>query len=190
MLRLKWGSSKSIFPILLILLLLIAGCGNNSSKPDNSSEKAKTDNTVVTKAGVVTYENYQKINFDSTYDDVKSILGAGTKKELNSDVDSYKWDDQGKTITIQTTNGKVSFKSQTNIGKTTANLTEDQFNKITKDMTFDQVVAILGPDYQEQNSKKSGKVITRFVAWVMPDSKSIKVKFQDDKVVNTNNYLK
>ena len=81
-----------------------------------------------------------------------------------------------------TLKGKVISKSQAKLGKTTTNLTEDQFNKITTGMSFDQVTSILGPDYQEINSKKSGNVITKLVAWIMPDSENIRVNLQDDKV--------
>ena len=180
----KLASSKFILPILMVLFLLnISGCGNKPSIPEQNTKP-------IVKAGVVTYENYLNIKFDTTYDDVKSILGEGTKNKKDDGILSYKWDDQGKTITIETLKDKIIFKSQTKLGKTTANLTEEQFKKITAGMTFDEVVAIFGPDYQEVNSRKSDNVITRLVAWVMPDSKNIKIRLQDDKVTKTYNYLK
>ena len=184
--------SKLILPILLVLFLLsISGCGNKPSSPASTPTPPPSQNAKpVVKPGVVTYDNYLNIKFDTTYDDVKSILGEGIKDELSADVIDYKWNDQGKTITIRTLKSKVVSKSQTKLGKTTPNLTEDQFNQITMGMTFDQATSILGPDYQEVTLKMSDTGIERFVAWVMPDSKNIKVRFQDDKVTKTYNYLK
>jgi len=200
----KSVSSKLILPILLLLFLLsISGCGNKSGSPSNTSTPPSTQNGTsvatpdatpnvkpVAKPGAVTYENYLNIKFDTTYDDVKNILGDAVKDELSTDVIDYKWNDEGKTITIRTLKGKVVSRSQSKLGKTTANLTEDQFKKITAGMTFDQVVSILGSDYQEVSTSKSDTATQRLVAWMMPDSKSIKVKFQDDKVTKSYNYLK
>lgn len=184
--------SKLILPILMVLFLFsISGCGNKPSSPASTPTPPPSQNAKpVVKPGVVTYENYLNIKFDTTYDDVKSILGEGIKDELSAEIVDYRWNDQGKTITIRTLLGKVVSKSESKLGKTTTNLTEEQFKKITTGMTFDQVTSILGPDYQEVNSKKSDNAIERLVAWVMPDSKNIKIKFQDDKVTKTYNDLK
>jgi len=184
--------SKFILPILMLLFILsISGCGNKPSSPASTPTPPPSQNAKpVVKPGVVTYENYLNIKFDTTYDDVKGILGEGVKDELSADIIDYKWNDQGKTITIRTLKGKVVSKSQAKLGKTTANLTEEQFIKITTGMTFDQVTSILGSDYQEVNLKKSDNVIERLVTWLMPDSKSIRVRFQDDKVIKTYNDLK
>ncbi|ODA38746.1 DUF3862 domain-containing protein [Desulfosporosinus sp. BG] len=200
--------SKLIFPILMILLLSVAGCGSTPSKPNNS-EKSSGDSTsqVPTSPapnsqdvkpnsstpanGVVTYENYLKIKLDTTYENVKSILGEGKKKAINSDVIDYTWNEQTKTILVQTNKGKVVTKIQSNLGKTTSKLTLDQFNQITTGMTFDQAVSILGPDYQEVSYKKNhANVILRNVVWMLPDSTSIKVYLQDGKVINKNTTLK
>ena len=184
--------SKFILPILMLLFILsISGCGNKPSSPASTPTPPPSQNAKpVVKPGVVTYENYLNIKFDTTYDDVKGILGEGVKDELSADIIDYKWNDQGKTITIRTLKGKVVSRSQAKLGKTTANLTEEQFIKITTGMTFDQVTSILGSDYQEVNLKKSDNVIERLVTWLMPDSKSIRVRFQDDKVIKTYNDLK
>jgi len=184
--------SKFILPILMLLFILsISGCGNKPSSPASTPTPPPSQNAKpVVKPGVVTYENYLNIRFDTTYDDVKGILGEGVKDELSADIIDYKWNDQGKTITIRTLKGKVVSRSQAKLGKTTANLTEEQFIKITTGMTFDQVTSILGSDYQEVNLKKSDNVIERLVTWLMPDSKSIRVRFQDDKVIKTYNDLK
>lgn len=201
-------STKFLLPILMLIFLFsISGCANKSGSPANTSTPPSAQNGTsattpgatsgaasnikpVPKPGAVTYENYLNIKFDTTYDDIKNILGDGVKDELSTDVIDYKWNDQGKTITIRTLKGKVESKSQSKLGKTTSNLTEDQFKKITSGMTFDQVTSILGTDYQEVSTSKSDKGVDRLVAWMMPDSKSIKVKFQDDKVIKAYNYLK
>ncbi|EGW37357.1 hypothetical protein [Desulfosporosinus sp. OT] len=95
-------SFKFILPILMILLLSIAGCASNPSNPSkpsnpeissggstspapgisqNATPGSSTATGAETKAGVVTYENYLKIKLDTTYDDVKNILGEGKKKQ-------------------------------------------------------------------------------------------------------------
>lgn len=176
--------SKLILPILMILLLSIVGCGSKPSQDD------KPLSSVVTKEGVVTYENYLKIKLDATYDDVKGILGEGKKREGKVDVVSYKWEDQDKTIEVQTNKGKIESKSQTKLEKTTAKLTEAQFNKITEGMTIEQVAAILGPDYGEVSSKKSDASTVTMVVWRLSDAKNVKVKLQDGKVTKTYNFLK
>ncbi|EGW37358.1 hypothetical protein DOT_4803 [Desulfosporosinus sp. OT] len=57
-------------------------------------------------------------------------------------------------------------------------------------MTVDQVVSILGPDYREVSYEKSAGAIIRSLIWMMPNSKFIKVKLQNDKVTDIYNFLK
>ena len=197
----KLVSSKLI--LSLFLLLSIAGCASKPSNPEissggstppapSTSQNAKPVGTgTEAKAGEVTYENYLKIKLDSTYDDVKSILGEGRKTATNSpDVFSYNWGESGKTINIQINKGKVEAKTQTMLGKTTSSLTEDQFNKVTKGMSFDQVVSILGPDYQESSYKKSANAVRRVVTWMRPDSTNVTIGLEDNKVFDKYNFLK
>lgn len=188
----KSGLSKLILPTLMILFLLsLAGCGGESNNVGNSSGKSTSPAPANSQiAGVVTYENYLKINLDTTYDDVKSILGEGTKKEIDADVVSYKWNEQGKNIVIRTNKGKVESKTQSDLGKTTSTLTIKQFNQVTTGMTLEQVVALLGPDYREVSTEKSADSILKSVIWMMPDSRFVKVKLQDDKVINTYDFTK
>lgn len=181
--------SKLILPVLMILFILsLAGCGSKSS---NTDAAPKPGISTPAKPEAVTYDNYLKIKLDSTYADVTSILGEGKKKPDDSpDVATYNWGGSGKTINIQTNKGKVEAKTQTMLGKTTPTITIDQFNKITKGMTFDQVASILGPDYQESSLKKSASAIKRVVLWMKPDSTNITVILQDDKVIGMYNFLK
>ena len=185
---------KLILPSLMFLfILIIGGCGNKPNNTGNSSaESISPAPSSSTPAEAVTYENYLKIKLDSTYDDVKSILGEGKKKaDNNPDVVSYNWGgSDGQTINVQINKGKVEAKTQAMLGKTTSTLTVDQFNKVTKDMTFDQVVSILGPDYQESSYKKSANAIRRVIIWMRPDFANVTVVLQDDKVINTYNFLK
>lgn len=207
---------KSVFsllvPILIILLLTIAGCGsstnqnktkdtNNPPSGSNStsqsptapakSQDSKSSNPTPSTTSIVTYENYLKIKLDTTYDEVKSILGEGKKKELNSDVIDYTWNDQNKSILVQTNKGKVVTKIQSNLGKTTSKATLAQFNQISNGMTFDQVVSVLGTDYQEVSYKeKPGNIILRNVVWMLPDSTYVKVYLQNGKVINKYSNLK
>ena len=200
----KSVSSKLI--LSLFLLSSIAGCASKPSNPEisgstppapNTSQNAKPGSPTTVGAGTeakvkgVTYENYLMIKLDSTYDDVKSILGEGRKTATNSpDVFSYNWGESGKTINIQINKGKVEAKTQTMLGKTTSSLTVDQFNQVTKGMTFDQVVSILGPDYQESSSKKSANAVRRVVTWMRPDSTNVTVGLEDNKVFDKYNFLK
>lgn len=115
-----------------------------------------------------------------TYDEVKKIIGEGRMTDLGSGSKLYSWDDIPREITVQTSEGKVEQKSHTMLSKTTAKVTEDQFNKITKGMTFEQVVSILGPDYQEGSLKKSVDTTRRFVNWVREDKKYIKITSEGD----------
>jgi len=95
-----------------------------------------------------------------------------------------------KTINIQINKGKVVAKTQSIPGKTASTLTVDQFNKLTKGMTFDQAVSILGPDYQESSLKRSANGVRRVVMWMRPDTTNITVALQDDKVTDVFNFLK
>lgn len=205
----KSVSSKLILPLLIILLISITGCGNGSTqnKPDNTANptggstasapsttapansKDSKPSTSASTNSVVTYENYLKIKLDTTYDDVKGILGEGKKNATNADVVRYTWEDQEKNIVIETNKGKVESKAQHNLGKTTPKITAKQFHQLKEGMTIDQVVSILGPDYREVKNEKSASAIVRSLIWMQPDSKFVKVKLQDDKVTDIYDFL-
>lgn len=189
--------SKLILPVLMILMLLsLTGCGSKPNDAGSTSAGSAPTNSQNTKtgnssaAGAITYENYLKIQLDSTYDDVKKILEEGKKTDISPDVVSYNWGGSGKTINIQISKGKVDSKTQTMLGKTTTTLTVDQFNKVTKGMTFDQVVTILGPDYQESSYKKTANTVRRVVTWMRPDSANVTIVLEDNKVLSQYNFLK
>lgn len=184
-----------LFFLLLTTVLLFGtvGCGSSSSSQKSIKKATETQNPVQNTTesnGVITYENYLKIQLDMTYEDVKSIIGEGKKTDLSSDSSSYTWGDAGKTITIQTENGKVLQKSQTMLGKTTSTVTEDQAGKIAKGMSFNDVVNTLGQDYQEISCKKSVDNIRKSYSWTKPNYKNVIVLFQDDKVIDVYNNLK
>jgi Beta-lactamase inhibitor (BLIP). len=173
---------------MILLLFILPGCGK-ANNPSSSSQNTKTNKSST--VGAVTYENYLKIQLGMTYKDVEGILGAGSETNAKSNVVSYSWgENSGKTINVQISQDKVVSKTQTMLGKTTSTLTADQFNKIKKGLTLDQVVSILGQNYQESSYKKSGTTDRRVLVWMKPDTTNITVVFQDDKVVNMYNFLK
>jgi len=196
--------AKLILPILMMLLLSnLSGCGNKPNNNENPSSggfvpptptgSQNTAKPATPSPGeAITYDNYLQVKLDSTYNDVKSILGSGRKvTDTNPDIFSYIWKvSDGKTVNIQFNKEKVVSKTQAMLGKTTSTLTVDQFNKLTKGMTFDQVVSILGPDYQESSLKKSGNGVRRVVMWMKPDTTNVTVALQDDKVIDLYNFLK
>lgn len=187
-------------PILLVVALLgyagyksgiVGNAGNTSKSNSSKTQNADSNNAAAAKSTVVTYDNYLKIKIGMTYDDVKGILGEGQKKELKSGVIDYTWKSQKDSIFVQTNQGKVVTKIQKGLGKTTSKqLTVDQLNQIKSGMTFDQVVAIMGPDYQEISYRKSDNSIMRNVEWLLPDSTNIKIYMQDEKVIHKSDTLK
>lgn len=89
---------KIIFILCLLLTLSFIGC----------SEKTK-----------VTLENYNKIQSDMTYEQVKEILGDGQEnasteqKDLKIVIKSFQWvNKDGSNVQIMFENNKVDSKAQ------------------------------------------------------------------------------
>jgi hypothetical protein len=138
------------------MVFALVGCGG-SKKADTTKEAAKTDvakeepkkEEAKKPDTKITYENFLSVKMGQSYDDVKAILGEG-KETSSSEINKikttiYNWNGKGASnviITIQ--NGEVKGKTQMGLNDSKTNITMDQYNKVEKGITYEQLKAILG----------------------------------------------
>lgn len=116
----------------------------NNSDGDSCNTESKDSNDKV-----ISYEDFMNIKINSSYEDIKNIIGEG--KEISSSEISgikttiYEWDGKGiSNITLTLQNGKLTSKTQLGLKPMNANITLDKYNKINNGMSYEDVKEILG----------------------------------------------
>lgn len=115
---------------------------NNFDGDSNNTENEKYyDN--------ISYDNFINLKLGSSYEEIKNVLGEGRKVCSNeiSNVNTtiYEYEGRGiSNITLTLQNGKLTSKTQLGLKPINSNITLDKYNMITKGMSYDEVINILG----------------------------------------------
>lgn len=119
-------------------------------------------------------DDYEKIKDLDTLDKVIGILGQG-KKVSSKATDYYTWGNVDKEayIEISFADGKVWSSG------CTGNYQEDKYQKIKLEMSFGEVVGILG------EGKKSKTEVTDCYEWKYSDGKTIQILVTNNKVTSS-----
>lgn len=142
----------------------------------------------------VTYDKFLKVKLNSTYDEVKGILGEG-EKQVSCNIAGietliYTWNnfDESKIkITIQ--NGKVVIKDQEGLSLKKTNISTKKFEKIEQNMNYEQVKQILGEGELTTLSDAYGYKTTIYF-WRNSKDFNVHVMFQNDEIVELGSYGK
>lgn len=151
----KKGKIKILVATLgMVSILGLSGCSTSNQKSDNtnptkavkadkSTSSKDTKKETSEKSGKVTYDDFSKVKIDMTYDEAKKILGEGTKDKDSNKM--YSWGEDGKEIQIiYDDDGKATDISEDGLENNDTKVTEDQYNKIQSDQSYDDVKAIFG----------------------------------------------
>ena len=122
-------------------------------------------------------EDYEKIKDLDTLDKVVGILGQG-KKVSSEAADYYTWGNVSNRayIEISFVEGKVSSSG------CMSNYQIDKYEKIKLEMSYKEVVAILG------EGKKSKTEVTDYYEWKYSDGGTIQVGVSNNKITGSSNF--
>ncbi|URZ17345.1 DUF3862 domain-containing protein [Clostridium felsineum] len=181
---------KRIIIILFFVLIILCSFLYFTFKPNtnnNNSKKPKINHTQ-SKTKKYTLTQFMKIRDGMNYNEVKSILGSNGK-DLGAHYpsQSYEWsNDTQNNIWVEFHNGKI-LQKQHSLKNTNmdAKVTQNDFNKITIGMTYNNVVKILGQGelFIERYDSSHGQSY----AWINHDGSVLSVVFQNGKVTGKSN---
>ena len=157
-------------------------------------------------AWAVTEENFDKVDKEMTREAVIALLGAANETlNLSSDGERVRlswYGPKNMTIQVEFFQGKASGKFNPNMrwpvfypsdavktpppDNSAAAVTKENFDKIAKGMTKDEVVKLLGPAGEESSVMDPKGVKVAFLKWKDGD-KRLEVVLNDDKVMDKSN---
>lgn len=192
---------KKIIILLLSSFLIFSAIGCNSSS-SSSTDESSTSNENVSKneffhdaVSQATYDDYLSLKVDQTYDDATKLLGDPNSATHDGDKTTYNWKAKnGGSISIVVENNIIISKSQGNLKTGYTTVTLEQFNKLTDNITLDEVKDILGDGkliLEENGSDGSSDFIKTMYAYYNDDLSNIILTFRDGKLYGkSNNNLK
>jgi hypothetical protein len=160
----------------LCLVPAAIGCsGASTTKTENKTE-AK-----------VTKENYEKIKTGMTREDVEKILGKGETKtgmkigEATGDGVEYKGEKHDVHVIYKDDKVVVSHLNDKAAPKAESKVNEENYKKVKKDMSREDVEKILGKG-ETKTGLKIGETTGDGVVYT-GDKQKVEVIYKDDKVV-------
>jgi hypothetical protein len=201
---------KSISLVIITLLFVVLGCSFGSltgkkddvptpvpdAKSGDTAEKKADDSTSgsdsSSSSASLSIDNFNKIELDMDYDAVKGIMGGegnetSSSKSGSYESKAYEWKgDKFARVSVRFQNGKLVSKSQSNLTdrKGDAVLTQDKFNKVNTDMTYEQVKGVLGSDGEMTRISKIGDSTLTSYTWKGPKFERVFASFKNDKLTN------
>ncbi|URZ02146.1 DUF3862 domain-containing protein [Clostridium felsineum] len=183
---------RKIIIILFLICIILCGFLYFIFKPHHPityNHKKHKITHVKAKTQKYTLDQFMKIKEGMNCNEVKAILGNNDGKDLGAHFpsQSYEWsNDTQNSIWVDFYNDKILRKYHSFIDTTmNAKVTQDDFNKISVGMSYDEVVKILGPGrlYSENYGKNHGQTY----AWINSDGSTLSVVLQNNIVTGKSN---
>lgn len=203
---------KSISLVLMALMFVVLGCSldnlTGDKKDDVPPKVEDTGSKDVDKTDVekpdedkssdtastadLSIDKFNQIELDMDYDKVKEIMGSegnetASSKSGSYESKSYEWKgDKYARVSVRFQNGKLASKSQSNLTDRngSADLTQDKFNKVNTDMSYDEVKEVLGSEGEMTRISKIGNSTSTSYTWKGPKNQRVITSFRDDKLTN------
>lgn len=168
-----------------------SGSKDGDKADDKKSADAKSSDGSGSSADL-SIDKFNKVELEMDYDKVKDIMGSGgnetsSSKSGNYESKTYEWKgDKFARVSVRFQNGKLVSKSQSNLTDRSgsADLSQDKFNKVNTDMSYDEVKGILGSDGEMTRISKIGKSTSTSYTWKGPKNQRVITSFKDDKLTN------
>lgn len=131
-----------------------------------------------------------QVEIGTTYDQVKSILGDGMKDSLTHTEDSglepfILENADGSYIRVSFLLNRVFDKHQENLeNNMNAKITKEEFAKLKRGMTYEEVKSVLGEGQLIYKSSSSGAFYNEEYIWLNKDKSFIKVHLQENRVTS------
>ncbi len=197
---------NSLSLVLGIVLFVGLGCSMLSKKDEKiatptpaadssttTKESPKSDSTSSDSASL-SMEKYDKIKNGMSYDEVVEVLGSkGTESRSSTvgkiELKSFKWEgDKFQRVYVNFRDDKVNSKSQSGLsGSSTAkdggaDISMDKYNQIKNDMSYEEVVKIIGSEGEQASSSKIGSSELTSYNWKGEKYSRIFASFRDNKL--------
>lgn len=199
---------RSFSLVLGIMLFVVLGCSllnKKEEKIDTPTPATSTDSTSATPAdstrtvpstdsGSLSMDKYEQIKNGMSHDDVSKILGSNGTETRSSTVGkielkSYKWEeDKSKRVYVNFRDDKVNSKSQSGLSGSSvskdgdADISMGKYDQIKNDMSYEDVVKIIGSEGEQSNSSKMGSSVVSSYRWKGASYSSIFATFRDNKL--------
>ncbi|MCW5959710.1 MAG: DUF3862 domain-containing protein [Pyrinomonadaceae bacterium] len=191
---------------LAVLVFVVLGCGMLGKKeekveiPTNTAEStpvakdSPAKSTDSSSSSSLSMEKYEEIKNGMSYDEVAKVLGSPGEETRSSTVGkielkSYKWEgDKYQRVYVNFRDGKVNSKSQSGLSGSTvskdgdADITKAKYDQIKNDMSYEEVVKIIGSEGEQISNSKSGNYEYSSYAWKGPNYSRISASFRNGKL--------
>lgn len=187
--NLRW---LSLIMVIGLVSLALTGCGSNSSS-GNSSSGDVTAQSSGSKETV--YEFYSKVQLDQTKEQIDAVLGVEPKQSSQLET-SYSYLNQDSSFGVDVVydeNGKAMNKTLIYPNRedlafmTPKPVTQEQSDKITKGMSYDEVKSLLGGDGIETSVTEisfADNKLSYIRVWINKDESMLQVVFGTDGTAN------
>lgn len=192
--------------VLAIMLFVVLGCSMLNKKeekidvPTPTSGSTPTTDSAKTPAPTdsagLTMDKYGQVKNGMSYDEVSKLLGSpGTETRSSTvgkiELKSFKWEGgKSERIYVNFRDDKVNSKSQSGLSGSTvskdgdADITMDKYNQIKNDMSYEEVVKIIGSAGEQSSTSKIGSFEVSSYRWKGPKYSSIFATFRDNKLTS------
>lgn len=203
---------KSLVLVLSIMLFVVLGCsmlgtkeaddkvdtpkpGESTTETTKDTDKdADKDSTSDSKgSGSLSYDNFKKLDFGMSYDEVKGILGSDGEETSSSQVGKYEsktfvWKGgKSERISVSFRNDELRFANQGGLTDYSgdADVTKAKFDQIKTGMSYDEVKDLIGSDGEITSMSKIAD--TTLMSYVWKGEKkfsSLRGSFKDGKLTS------
>lgn len=133
----------------------------------------------------ITLENYKKVHFGMTYDEVRDILNDAPIYLNNTGITNLSWTHGGdECLFISFKDNKVVKYSALGFHKATT-LSKDSYGKINNGMTLEEAIATFGNEEPVEYKKlDNGQIECSWANWVNNSTTFVILTLDNNKVIN------
>lgn len=176
---------RKLIAIFMVVSLFLTGCGGQSGGSKEGTSQTESPQ-VVQDARQYNLEMYMQVKMESTYDEVKAILGDPGETMVDGDrLKQYMWKNEDESsINVTFYDQKVTAKSQAYLGPYLSGsnkVTHAEFDQVLEGMSLKEVLDILGQGTETMRAiTDDGEKLIYF--WENDDGGNIGITLIDGKV--------